>query len=64
MNHFENKNGFNGQFNAIVAEMAFQVAEEGLYWFDVAVEEDVLTSMPLRIIYRQIHTAAGGTPWE
>ena len=28
--------------------------EEGLYWFDVYVEEDLLTRIPLRLIYQRL----------
>lgn len=30
------------------------VNEEGLYWFDVFVEEDLLTRIPLRLIYQRL----------
>jgi hypothetical protein len=38
---------------AIAAALNFPVTQEGLYWFDVAVEQQILTSMPLRILYQQ-----------
>ncbi|MEK7754136.1 MAG: hypothetical protein AAB403_02130 [Planctomycetota bacterium] len=41
---------------AIIAQFAFPVAEEGLYWLDIAFEQDVLTSIPMRVVYRQVST--------
>jgi len=41
----------------LVLHFALGVKEEGLYWFDVLIEEKLLTSMPLRILYQRF---AGG----
>jgi hypothetical protein len=30
----------------------FQAQEEGLYWFDVLLDEELLTRMPLRVVYQ------------
>jgi hypothetical protein len=30
------------------------VEEEGLYWFDVMIEQDVLTRIPLRVLYQKV----------
>ncbi|PYT50559.1 MAG: hypothetical protein DMG44_06055 [Acidobacteria bacterium] len=37
--------------------------EEGLYWFDVMIETDVLTRIPLRVMYQKIQTIPG-TPLQ
>lgn len=44
----------------IAAETNFEVDEEGLFWFDLAVMGETVTRMPLRIEYQQmaIHGAA------
>lgn len=39
--------------NAVAAQMNFVVQEEGLYWFDVYLNEEAVTRMPLRIAYQQ-----------
>ena len=33
--------------------------EEGLYWFDVTIEQDVLTRIPLRVMYQRIQPIPG-----
>lgn len=32
------------------------VDEEGLYWFDIYMAEELVTRMPLRVLYQQIGT--------
>lgn len=44
----------------LLMPMAFVVQEQGLYWFEVAVEGDVLTRIPLRVMYQQIAMPPGG----
>lgn len=39
--------------NAVVAQLNFMVVEEGLYWFDLYLNEELVTRMPLRIAYQQ-----------
>ena len=39
--------------NAVAAQMNFVVEQEGLYWFDVYLNETLVTRMPLRIAYQQ-----------
>ena len=41
----------------LVLNISILVKEEGLYWFDVLIEELLLTRMPLRILYQRF---AGG----
>ncbi len=43
-----------------IAQMDFVVNEEGLYWFDVHLNDELVTRMPLRVIYQQIATPMGG----
>jgi hypothetical protein len=33
--------------------------EEGLYWFDIMLEQDVLTRIPLRVMYQKIQPIPG-----
>jgi hypothetical protein len=33
--------------------------EEGLYWFDVMIEQEVLTRIPLRVMYQKIQPIPG-----
>lgn len=42
----------------IYAQMNLAQLEEGLYWFDVIVEETLLTRMPLRILFQQVSLQA------
>jgi hypothetical protein len=42
----------------IYAQMNLAQLEEGLYWFDVIVEETLLTRIPLRILFQQISLQA------
>lgn len=37
----------------LVLRFAFNVKEEGLYWFDVLVQGTLLTRVPLRILYQR-----------
>jgi len=45
---------------AIIADTNFAVDEEGLYWFDVYLEDELITRMPLRVVYQQIGIATAG----
>ena len=38
----------------IITPMALAATEEGLYWFEVRVEEVVLTRIPLRVLYQRV----------
>ncbi len=39
---------------ALIAPLALVVSEAGPYWFDVLVEEQLLTRIPLRVQYQRI----------
>ena len=47
---------FEGEERGVagVFPMAFIATEEGLYWFDVYVNGDRLTRIPLRILYQKV----------
>lgn len=48
---------------SVVIQFAFQPAEEGLHWFDVLVDGQPFTRIPLRAIYQTISvTGAGPAP--
>jgi hypothetical protein len=36
----------------LILNLVFQAEEEGLYWFSVSIEDDVVTRIPLRILYQ------------
>jgi hypothetical protein len=38
----------------IIAPLAFVATEEGLYWFEVFLEDQLLTKIPLRVQYQKI----------
>lgn len=48
--------------NLIAVVPAFQVAEEGLYWFDVSVNGALFTRIPLRVMYQQVAPMPGLPP--
>ncbi|HZV52104.1 MAG TPA: hypothetical protein VFD49_20360 [Candidatus Dormibacteraeota bacterium] len=39
-------------------QMNLQAREEGIYWFDVRLDGELLTRMPLRIVYQIVTTTA------
>lgn len=39
--------------NALIANMNVTPTEEGLFWFDVYLNEELITRMPLRVAYQQ-----------
>jgi len=39
----------------------FDTKEEGLYWFDVELDGELITRMPLRIIYQKIQVTSSAT---
>jgi len=47
--------------NAVIAPMTFIAEAEGLYWFDVYLNGEVVTRMPLRITYQQAGFSIPGT---
>jgi len=38
----------------VVMNLQMQVKEEGLYWFEVLLEDQLLTRIPLRIVYQRL----------
>ena len=37
-----------------IVNLRFNVDQEGLYWFDVSVDDRLVTRMPLRVIYQRL----------
>jgi Family of unknown function (DUF6941) len=47
----------------IVLQIVFQAKEEGLYWFEVSFKDELLTRIPLRVVYQRLAIGqTGGTP--
>jgi hypothetical protein len=44
----------------VVVQAAFEPDQEGLYWFDVAFEEQRITRMPLRAVFQPLPQAMPG----
>jgi hypothetical protein len=44
---------------ALVMPLGIIAEEEGLYWFDVTIEQDVLTRIPLRVMYQKLPPMPG-----
>jgi uncharacterized protein DUF6941 len=38
----------------ILINLVFQANEEGLYWFEIYVQNQLLTRMPLRVVYQRL----------
>ena len=49
--------GFN-----IAANMAFPVSEQGVYWFEISIENQVFTRTPLRVLYQRTITGSQASP--
>ena len=45
----------------LVMPMQMQVTQEGLYWFDVLLDDQRLTRIPLRVVYQVVQTNQPGT---
>ena len=45
--------------NALMTPTQFVVNKEGLYWFDVYLNDELVTRMPLRVAYQQLGLAIG-----
>lgn len=43
----------------VVFQMGIQAREDGLYWFDVLVNDRLMTRMPLRIVYQRTNIGPG-----
>ena len=49
---------FEGEERGVNLILQLQIeAEEGLYWFEILVNDQLLTRVPLRVIYQRIPTA-------
>lgn len=46
----------------LIFNMAIQFTMEGLYWFDVLFNEQLLTRVPLRVVYQPTRTTAPQPP--
>jgi hypothetical protein len=47
----------------LIFDLNFQAREEGLYWFDVSIKGELVTRIPLRVLYqRVVMSQSGGTP--
>jgi len=46
----------------LVSPVQFQVSEDGLYWIDVTCLKELLTRIPLRVIYQRL--SQGTLPWS
>ena len=47
----------------LIFAMNFQAQEEGLYWFEVLLKDELVTRIPLRVVYQRISMSqSGGTP--
>lgn len=51
---------FEGQERGVQVVLALNLLlpEEGLYWFEISVDGQILTRVPLRLLYQQVATVA------
>jgi hypothetical protein len=42
-----------------VLELNITVDEEGVYWWDVRLEDEIITKVPMKVVYRQMPTVSG-----
>ncbi len=52
---------FEGDERGVLAMLPVPLIakEEGLYWFDIFIEQDLLTRIPLRVMYQKIQPIPG-----
>lgn len=50
-----------GRGNNINIGYAFEAQEEGLYWFDITLNNVLITKIPLSVIYQKMQTTTGTT---
>lgn len=52
---------FEGEERGVIlcTPLGIVATEEGLYWFDVMIEQEVLTRIPLRVMYQKIQPIHG-----
>lgn len=46
--------GDDDRGNVLAAQVNFIATEEGLYWFDVYLNDELITRMPLRVAYQRL----------
>lgn len=46
----------------VILNVAMQVTHEGVYWFDVKLDDALLTRMPLRVVYEWMTLGTSSTP--
>lgn len=47
------------QGHTILQDLRLQLQYEGVYWFDVVYGDQVMTRIPLRVVYQRISTSSG-----
>lgn len=52
--------GDDDRGTTLAFEVNWPVSEDGLYWWDVYLNEEFVTSMPLRVIYQRVQTPIPG----
>ena len=46
----------------VKVQLQFQPDQPGLYWINVSLGDDVMTRIPLRVIYQRIQQSGSGSP--
>lgn len=46
----------------ITLNLGFEAQHEGLYWFDVSLDEELITRMPLRVVYQRLSLGSASGP--
>jgi hypothetical protein len=57
-----NFEGDNERGAAIILNMGFAPPEQGLYWFDIILDDELITRIPLRVLFQRMGPVVGGPP--
>ena len=54
--------GEKGKASTLIIGVRFEAKKEGIYWFDVFLDKELVTKMPLRVDYVQVASGTTQTP--
>lgn len=57
-----NFEGDNERGTAVMLNMGFVPTEQGLYWFDIRLDDEMITRIPLRVVFQRVGPVLGKGP--
>lgn len=57
-----NFEGDNERGAAVMLNMGFVPQEQGLHWFDVILDDELITRIPLRVVFQRVGPVASPIP--